>query len=91
MPKAPQSFGGQRRREYRGTKQQRGYGGEWEQISLLKRQINPVCEYCNNALADDVDHVEPFDGPKDPRRTAWSNLKSACRPCHRKKTATQNK
>jgi 5-methylcytosine-specific restriction endonuclease McrA len=89
MPKAPKAFGGQRRREYRGTKQQRGYGGEWERISKLKRQQDPVCEICRQALAVDVDHIKPFKGVNDPLRTQWSNLQSVCRSCHNAKTASQ--
>ena len=86
MPTSPQTFGKKQREERRGTKQQRGYGGEWERISKLKRQVNPVCEYCNDAPAEDVDHVIPFTSIKDPRRTDWQNLRSTCRACHNRKT-----
>lgn len=90
MPRAPQVFGqqqaNQRKERDRGTKQQRGYGGEWYRISLLKRQMCPVCERCRNAATDDVDHIIPFKSLDDPLRTAWDNLMSLCRSCHNGKT-----
>ena len=90
MPKSPAVFRSteraKEREQYRGTKQQRGYGGEWERISRLKRAQCPVCEVCGDAAADDVDHVIPFNGVGDPLRTEWQNLMSICRACHNKKT-----
>ena len=84
MPKAAKTFRGNQR--FRGTKQQRGYGGEWERISKLKRQRDPLCEVCQAAPAEDVDHIIPFKGVSDPLRTDWSNLQSICRACHQRKT-----
>ena len=93
MPTAPQTFRKQERvrevEQARGTKQQRGYGGEWERISLMKRAECPVCEMCNDAMAVDVDHIKPFNGPNDPLRTDWQNLQAVCRACHRAKTGRQ--
>lgn len=90
MPTAPESFAKRhmrrKREEARGTKQQRGYGGEWERISRLYRDRNPVCEMCCDAAADDVDHIRPFNGVNDPKRTEWANLQSLCRKCHNIKT-----
>jgi 5-methylcytosine-specific restriction endonuclease McrA len=93
MPTAPQSFRASKRKTERqfsrGTKQQRGYGGEWERISKLYRQSHPVCEICNAAPAVDTDHIRPFHGVSDPLRTDWSNLQAVCRPCHARKTRWQ--
>jgi len=90
MPSSPMTFRSKERaterEQFRGSKQSRGYGGEWERISLLKRQANPVCEVCNDATADDVDHIVPFIGVTDPKRTEWKNLQSICRDCHNRKT-----
>lgn len=90
MPTAPRTFRSAERRkereQYRGTKQDRGYGGEWERISRLKRAECPVCEVCHNAVAVDVDHIIPFNGSDDPKRTEWQNLQSICRACHNDKT-----
>lgn len=90
MPLSPKTFRSaeraKEREQFRGSKQSRGYGGEWERISKLKRQVNPVCEVCNDAPADDVDHIVPFDGVNDSKRTEWQNLQSICRTCHNGKT-----
>jgi len=90
MPTSPKTFKGRKHRSaIRGTKQQRGYGGEWERISKLKRRADPLCQVCRVAAADDVDHLVPFRGPSDPLRTDWDNLQSICRPCHMKKHGRQ--
>lgn len=86
MPNAPQVFGRKQIEERRGTKQQRGYGGEWERISKLFRAQHPVCQECQQNASEDVDHVIPFNGLKDPLRTSWSNLRALCRGCHNRKT-----
>lgn len=90
MPSSPKTFRQQERKrqkeQYRGTKQSRGYGGEWERISLAYRAANPVCEMCHNAVSVDVDHIQPFDGVNDPNRTDWQNLQALCRACHNGKT-----
>lgn len=90
MPSSPKTFRSEHRakerEQFRDSKQSRGYGGEWERISLMKRRECPVCEVCNDAPADDVDHIIPFDGLNDPKRTEWQNLQSICRRCHNGKT-----
>ena len=95
MPTSPKTFRQRERKrereEFRGTKQSRGYGGEWERISLLKRAQDPVCEVCRDAPATQVDHIVPFGGIMDPLRTAWANLQSICDDCHSKKTRTDNR
>lgn len=85
MPLAPKKFKPKNREKLQGTKQQRGYGGEWERISQIVRQAHPVCEYCHNAPSEEVDHIIPFKGPNDPLRTQRSNLKATCRACHQRK------
>jgi len=92
MPKAPKVFGSSARptrEQRRGSKQARGYGGQWERISRLKREACPVCEVCHDAPATEVDHITPFRGVGDPLRLSWSNLQSICQPCHQKKTRAQ--
>ena len=90
MPTAPRTFRRTERKreveEARGTKQQRGYGGEWERISRAVRQARPVCEICNDAPSVDVDHIQPFNGRNDPLRVDWDNLQAVCRACHNEKT-----
>ena len=87
MPTAPRKHN--QRERLRGTKTERGYGGEWSRISRLYRAQHSVCEICNDAVADDVDHIIPFRSVTDPRRTDWANLQAVCRPCHIEKTRTQ--
>ena len=89
MPTAPKRFKAKCRRQLLGTKQQRGYGGEWERISKQVRAEEPVCRICNDAPSEDVDHIIPFRGLKDPLRTLRSNLRGVCRACHSKKTKGQ--
>ena len=90
MPSSPKTFRSSERKkereDFRGSKQSRGYGGEWERISRMKRQQSPLCEVCNDTTADDVDHIVPFNGVDDPKRTEWQNLQSICRRCHNGKT-----
>jgi len=89
MPNAPQTFRSTTRQQARGSKQERGYGGEWERISLMYRAAHPVCEVCHDAPADHVDHIIPFRGLADPRRTEVANLQSICVACHGIKTRQQ--
>ena len=67
------------------TKQERGYGGEWERISKLKRAQCPVCEDCGQQPSTQVHHKIPFDGVKDPNRTNWQNLMALCADCHKRR------
>lgn len=93
MPTTPPTLNSLRpaaQRQRNGTKQQRGYGRDWEKISLLKRQQTPVCEVCRAAPATEVDHIIPFKGIADPLRTDWDNLQSICSACHSKKTKAGN-
>jgi len=98
VPTSPEYFGDNRKRKaltatryrLRGTKQERGYGGEWEKLSLMKRAEDPICEVCLNEPAAAVDHITPITGPDDPRRLEWTNLQSICTRCHAIKTAQDN-
>lgn len=94
MPSAPKTFRSKERarerEEFRGNCVERGYDWHWMKISKMYRNQHPVCEVCNDAAADDVDHVIPFNGVNDPKRTEWKNLRSICRPCHNRKTRRQN-
>ena len=93
MPMSPKTFRKSERvrevEQARGTSTQRGYDSHWARISRMYRAESPVCEICNDAMAVDVDHVEPFKGKDDPLRTDWRNLQSVCRACHRAKTGRQ--
>jgi 5-methylcytosine-specific restriction protein A len=56
----------------------------WRVLSRKKLTADPICEYCGNELATDVDHVIPIEDGGDP--WAWENLSSLCSPCHGQKT-----
>lgn len=90
MPTSPQTFRPKQQKratqERKGTKQERGYGGEWERISRMVREQYPVCQICNAAPSDHTDHIQPFNGPLDPLRTDHANLQAVCVACHVKKT-----
>ena len=90
MPHSPKTFRSAVRKAATATKQERGYGGEWERISRIYRSAHPVCEVCHDAPAEHVDHIIPFRGITDPRRTDVTNLQSICQACHSKKTHSQS-
>lgn len=93
MPRSPQTFRPTQQRNWqkmaehrRGTKQARGYGGEWEKISKIVRAEHPVCQMCESAPSAHTDHIKPFDGLLDPLRTDYDNLQALCVDCHIQKT-----
>lgn len=94
MPKTPATFKSaerkKQREELKGNCVERGYDWQWMKISRMIRQQYPVCQVCNDAPSEDVDHIIPFNGINDPLRTEVANLMSLCRKCHRAKTARQN-
>lgn len=74
---------------------------EWREMSILKRQQNPLCEDCykNNILtpATEVHHIlSPFtpnitEEEKYRRAFAWDNIVALCGDCHHKRHDTQSK
>lgn len=77
----------------RGTRQQRGYGAEWQRIraaALLRDK--GLCQPCLRegrvTAAREVDHIKPkaFGGTDDA-----GNLQSICLACHRAKTARESR
>lgn len=70
-----------------GTTADRGYDYQWQKISKLWLQRHPLCEFCmargRRTPATETDHR---DG------NAWNrdstNLRSTCKPCHSRRTAT---
>jgi 5-methylcytosine-specific restriction endonuclease McrA len=95
MPSAPKSFRIEERKkereEIRGNCVERGYDWHWMKISRMVRQQYPVCQVCNDAASEDVDHIIPFKSVDDPLRTQISNCRAICRKCHNAKTARQNR
>lgn len=75
----------------RGTRQQRGYGAEWDRsrARVLSRD-GGLCQPCLRAghttMATAVDHiVNKEEGGTD----ADSNLQAICKPCHAHKTGQE--
>lgn len=56
----------------------------WRKLRKAKIEADPVCQYCNAALAVDVDHRVPIGKGGDP--WLWENLVSSCHSCHSRKT-----
>lgn len=75
----------------RGTRQQRGYGGEWDRVRLviLKRDAG-LCQPCMTrgvlTIGKAVDHIVPkAEGGTDDE----GNLQTICKACHVVKTAEE--
>jgi 5-methylcytosine-specific restriction protein A len=77
----------------RGTRQQRGYGAEWDRLRELVMQRDAgLCQPCRRHgilhLAHAVDHVVPkARGGTDEE----SNLQAICRPAHQAKTDAEKR
>ena len=76
----------------RGSRQQRGYGADWQRLrkQILERDGH-LCQPCRRqgrvTAARQVDHIKPkaHGGTDAPR-----NLQSICTKCHRTKTAKES-
>jgi 5-methylcytosine-specific restriction protein A len=65
----------------------RGYCSErWRRFRAVQLAHHPLCTLCE-AVATDVDHVRPIDGPTDPRFLDFGAVQSLCHRCHSLKTA----
>lgn len=74
--------------ERRGTRTERGYDYQWQQVRLMVLRREPWCRRCKAnglwTLATLVDHIIPL--PEGPR-LLLENLQPLCDPCHITKTA----
>lgn len=90
--------GQQKRRAWHqdGTKKERGYGWDWEQVraafvrqateaAMLEGRYRLTCGICGKEIEWHelhVDHKIPFVGVNDPRRLDNGNLQPAHRKCN---------
>ena len=71
----------------------RGYDARWRRERLRFLRHNPLCVTCRSGgrltPANVVDHIVPHRGNEE---LFWdqSNWQALCKPCHDKKTATED-
>ncbi len=56
----------------------------WRRLRKAKLAQDPLCQYCGEKAASQVDHALSIENGGDP--FAWENLRSACVACHSRKT-----
>lgn len=72
----------------------RGYSSKWQRVSRTYLHSHPLCVKCleqgRYVQATVVDHIIPHRGD---RLLMWSesNWQALCKPCHDKKTWTEDK
>lgn len=83
------------RDKQRGTRQERGYGQDWVNLTQIKLGRDPLCEPClrneYTTEATQVHHIVPFRGLDDPLRLDWDNLESICETCHVRLSAKEGR
>lgn len=89
---APAPVNGWKPDEIRGTRQQRGYGAEWDRLRLqILDRDDHLCQPCLRVyrvtVATQVDHITPKarGGTDEP-----ANLQAICDACHRSKTSSES-
>lgn len=58
---------------------------KWAKLRAVKLIDYPICEYCHTEIATEVDHFIPHKGDIE-LALDYDNLRSACKPCHSRKT-----
>ena len=72
---------------------ERGYGAKWQRERRKFLESNPFCVKCYEeghiTMATVVDHIVPHRGD---HYLMWSdtNWQALCKPCHDKKTGSEN-
>jgi 5-methylcytosine-specific restriction protein A len=73
----------------RGSAAERGYGEGWRRVRGAYLKRHPLCEHCTAAgrvePATEVDHIVAL---RDGGTHAWANLRPLCKPCHSRRTMT---
>ena len=73
-------------RRERGSTTARGYGWDWQKVSMRYRKRHPVCEDCERAWSEEVHHKQKQRIHKDVRLSD-DNLLALCKSCHEARTA----
>ena len=77
----------------RGSAHERGYSVAWQRARLGFLKSHPLCKRCADddrvVVATVVDHIVPHKGDKV---LFWDhdNWQPLCKPCHDRKTATED-
>lgn len=71
--------------ERRPSSGDRGYDADWRAVRKQFLARHPTCQ-CGRP-ATEADHVLAVRDRPD-LRLSWSNLRALCRPCHSRRTAT---
>lgn len=76
----------------RGTSSERGYDSLWQRVRAQQLAVEPLCRHClavdRVTAAREVDHMKPLANGGE--RLDPVNLQSLCKPCHSKKTRSEN-
>jgi 5-methylcytosine-specific restriction protein A len=89
----PRHLAAKRRRydqEQRPERHKLYHSARWQQLRKIKLNLNPICEDCKDALAEQVHHRLSVDQRPD-LAFDLANLESLCASCHSTKTATEMK
>lgn len=78
-----------RRRAHDQSKVRHYSNARWLRLRAAYLAVNPLCECGCNRPATVVDHRKPHNGD-DGLMYAWDNLQAMTKPCHDRKTATQD-
>jgi len=73
----------------RASPSEQGYDSAWKRCSRLFRERHPICSTpgCGRPTQE-ADHIiSPRERPD--LRLRWSNLRPFCKPCHSRRTATE--
>lgn len=70
---------------HRPSSEARGYDAAWRAVRRQFLAAHPICR-CG-APATEADHIKTVRERPD-LRLSWSNLEARCKPCHSRRTAT---
>lgn len=82
-----------RRKRFKGSSAERGYGSKWRKRRAAFLKEHPLCEECLKrgllVKATDVDHIIPHRGNQ---KLMWdqNNWQALCHACHSRKTASED-